>query len=447
MPPPNGRVSYQALRHAALWHQLRELPQGFELPSDYVLPSKEFHQTLVKAVRELTRSRLVLWGSPGAGKSTYLSYLVNILRKESIPVVRHHHFLSPTDRSGDRFSHQIVAKSIMQQIEARYRNALGSFATHNLSPNDIGKWIERCGRYFAGQNVPFVVIVDGLDHVWRERRSVDELIRLFEYLLPVAEGVVVLVGTQKVAPEYLPERLLDNAPQDEWWELPALSLGAIKKWLEFRSDLMELPDQPHGRDFVLNDSARAFLQISQGHPLHLRYSFEALIRQSSGIRERTILALPPCPEGEIERYYQRLWDTLQVEGQQMLHLLAACDFPWPRDGLVSCLSAGPASDATYMKTERQIAHLLIWNEIGPMAFHNSLLVFVKHLQERWDADIPPGVGEFLWIDRECIRVFCEATRANFCWVVRVTVHYRQRSYDAFKSARDIRTFGASRILT
>lgn len=79
-----------------------------------------------------------------------------------------------------------------------------------------------------------------------------------------------------------------------------------------------------------------------------------------------------------------------------------------------------------------LAHWQIWHD---------------HLQERWDADIPPGVGEFLWIDRECIRVFCEATRANFCWVVRVTVHYRQRSYDAFKSARDIRTFGASRILT
>ncbi len=376
-PAPDGRITIQTLRHAALWNELGELFQEFEVPRDYVLPSGEFHQKLIEDVRKRTPPCFALWGSPGVGKSTYLSYLVNVLQNEHIPVVRHHYFLSFTDRSGDRFSRQIVAESLMQQISARYPDALGPLAARNPDFKDLGKWLECCGRYFTAKGLPFIVIVDGLDHVWRERRSIEELTLLFEMLLPAPDGVVVIVGTQKVASEQLPPRLLAYLPQDEWRELPGLSIVAIKKWLESRLDLIELPTVAEMKDHQIAEIAQAFFQISQGHPLHLRYSFETLIKQGSRVHKQTILSLPPCPEGDIERYYQHLWDSLPEEGQHMLHLLSSHDFLWPKTGLVSCLSLDPASDAAVMKAENQIAHLLRTNVLGVTIFHNSLLVFVK----------------------------------------------------------------------
>jgi hypothetical protein len=142
-------------------------------------------------------------GSPGADKSTYLSYLVDTLKGGNIPVIRHHYFLSLTDGSGDRFSHQVVAESLMQQIQARYLEALGALEAHNPQPEQCGEWLASCGHYYLSQNVPFVVIIDGLDHAWRERRSIEELTLLFETLLPPPENVVVIVGTQRVSQKLL----------------------------------------------------------------------------------------------------------------------------------------------------------------------------------------------------------------------------------------------------
>src|SRR5215475_4691111 len=188
-PAPSGAITIQILRYAARWHRLHELPQGFELPADYVVPAEDFHTAFLDAVRNRCRPCLVLWGSPGTGKSTYLSYLVDALKNGNVPVIRHHYFLSLTDRSGDRFSHQVVAESLMQQTQARYPEALGIMESHSPQPEQCSEWLALCGQYYAGQNVPFVVIIDGLDEVWRARRSIEELTLLFERLLPPPENV------------------------------------------------------------------------------------------------------------------------------------------------------------------------------------------------------------------------------------------------------------------
>ena len=96
----------------------------------------------------------------------------------------------------------------MQQIQARYPEALGAMETYNPKPEQCVEWLASCGQYYASQNVPFVVIIDGLDHVWRERRSIEELTLLFEILLPPPENVIVIVGTQRVSSEQLSARLL-----------------------------------------------------------------------------------------------------------------------------------------------------------------------------------------------------------------------------------------------
>jgi hypothetical protein len=72
-------------------------------------------------------------------------------------------------------------------------------------------------------------------------------------------------------------------------------------------------------------------------------------------------------------------------------------------------------------------------------------IWHDHLEERWYAHVPPGVGECLWIERGLIQNFCEATRANFCWIVRLRFYHRRYSSETFKSVDGIRAFGASSI--
>src|SRR5437660_9252451 len=69
-------------------------------------------------------------------------------------------------------------------------------------------WTEACAVGYAKQNRRFVVIVDGLDHVWRENARDKRLLdSLFRYLLPPIQNVTLLLGSQPVPDEQLPIHL------------------------------------------------------------------------------------------------------------------------------------------------------------------------------------------------------------------------------------------------
>jgi hypothetical protein len=43
------------VKRAARWYRLQSLPQEFEIPKDYVLPSEEFHREMLGALRRRPR--------------------------------------------------------------------------------------------------------------------------------------------------------------------------------------------------------------------------------------------------------------------------------------------------------------------------------------------------------------------------------------------------------
>ena len=91
----------------------------------------------------------------------------------------------------------------------------------------------KCASYYKAQQKPFVVVIDGLDHVWREyaadKRPLDEL---FKQIIPVPDNVILIVGTQPVADTQLPDRLLTHAPRVNWKLLPAMSEISLMHYLQ-----------------------------------------------------------------------------------------------------------------------------------------------------------------------------------------------------------------------
>ncbi|KKK67266.1 hypothetical protein LCGC14_2955800, partial [marine sediment metagenome] len=67
------------------------------------------------------------------------------IEKESIPVIRHHYFLSLRDRTPGRLEHDKIAKSLMSEMMHEYQEALGNLAASNPEPSDLHKWVEACG--------------------------------------------------------------------------------------------------------------------------------------------------------------------------------------------------------------------------------------------------------------------------------------------------------------
>lgn len=385
-PPPDGRITLADVKRAARWYRLQSLPQAFEVPPDYVLPSQAFHEQVLERLGAATAGCGMLVASPGSGKSTYASKLFGDLVAGDIPVVRHHYFLSLNDSNISlRLDHQRAAESLMHDLQRDHARALAGLVDDNPNPNDLRRWLEAVGRYYAADNKALVVIVDGLDHVWREQRSVDELERLLRMILPVPEGVFILLVSQPVDDSQLPPQLLRAVPRDRWEWLPGLDLPATTEWL--RHHLSELPSG--GEPFRQDDSRAAELAValhrrSRGHPLHLRYTLRAVQEQGLPFTRATIDGLPDCPHEGITAYYEDLWRSLSDESRLVLHLFGSTNFAWPRSGLRECLDPGGRNIPSTIRAIKQVEHLLREDDLGLRPFHSSILAFVRELPDHRD---------------------------------------------------------------
>lgn len=378
-PPPDGKIRLDDIKAAAKWRQLEGLPQDFEVPDDYVLPSRRFLAGIYTRIRKNQKGCYIITGLPGVGKSTFLSYLYNNLWKKGVPVVRHHYFLSMSRQSIGRFDYLRVASSLMQDISFDYNESLGTLSRENPDPHDLGKWIKQCGIYFNLQGKSLVVILDGLDHVWRERRSIDDLNALLEHFLPVQEGVILLIGTQPLFAELMPPRLLSASP--EMLELPLLEKKAVQKWVNHHSDQIPLPDDEIAATRTIERIADSFFARSEGHPLHLTYTLRALLEQGIPIEPERIEELPSCSHRDITTYYNQLWTALDENGREILHLFSATQFPWEQQWIIECLDPEGLNIPSKVIALKQARHLLVDRGVGLLPFHGSLIVYIQGLHE------------------------------------------------------------------
>lgn len=402
-PAPDGQITHKHLTQIINKRRPQPLFQDFRIPDGYEPPSQTFHEDLMIRVTSDT-GIWALWGSPGRGKSTYLSYAVEELRRNGVPTVRHHYFLSLAD-TGDRNSFADIATSLMDQMVVRYGDAVKGL---DESPTTLRSWVIACGNHFAKVGKPFVVVIDGLDHVAREYADLSQMNQLFNTLLPAPANVTVLVGTQRVADKYLPLRLVQHGSQDKWIEVPRMDLNAVQKWIALQNQagrvlLNGRSGEPESHK--LGAIGDAFYDISMGHPLHLIYSFEAMVRRGIAFAPDEIARLPACPDGDIRKYYAGLWRDLSPAAKQVVHAMAGSGFRWTDIGLVRCF--GPLVE---------IDHLLEFQRSGVAPFHGSLLAFVKERDDHertFQALLPQIVS---WLETDAPRF----QRWGWLWIIKAS---------------------------
>lgn len=371
-PPPRGQLSLDLIRGTLNVRRPRPLEQSFRVPDGYQPPDAEFAANFIRSIG--SSRAVVLWGSPGQGKSTFLSYVCSELEQSEVPFIRHHYFLDLGDRS-DRFTLASVANSLIAQMEVQHFSHVGGLQD---SAEHLRTWIGACASGYAAEGKRFVVVIDGLDHVWRENdRDKRPLDSLFTALLPVPDNVTLVIGTQKVAEQQLPSLFNRFIDSGAWIELPRMSLVAIESWLraQYEAERFETPTLDEKSTDSLVTLATAFQRVTGSHPLVLTYCFEALAQQHRILEPSVIDAHTWAPDGDIKKYYAMLWQRLSNTAKDALHLLADAGFIWPALGLESCLRTG-AGDLS-----SAIGHLLHNTEAGQVAFHGSLYAFVRDDRE------------------------------------------------------------------
>lgn len=392
LPSQYGWIYLHHLREVLSEQRPRPIPQSFLVPDDYSLPDDNFHKRMLQIISSTDGGIFTLTGSPGRGKSTYLSYLCNELEQKKYPLIRHHYFLSNNDQTLDRLSPRVVMDSLLSQIERNFDDVdIKSFDYKNL--NNL---LTTCGQRYKSEDIPFIIVIDGLDHVWRDnnenKKPLDEIFRL---LLPLPENVVLLIGTQPVTDEMLPQTLLDNCPKNEWHWLPAMSGNAIYKYTKHQCESGRLYLNVHEnmKESELKDAANELMTITSGYPLHVIYSIEELIKDGNPLSSWQVKQLPTFEGESIEAYYNQLWRRLSHKQRDVLHLCSSFSFHWPRTAFIQILDEATEKEPSF----HAVTHLLYETESGFKPFHESLVVFIRKakIHKERVASLTPRVVQWL----------------------------------------------------
>ena len=411
--PSTGEIRVDDIHYACGWLQLSPLPQNLEIPDDYTMPQPEFHDLFLQRVAQCVGSIIVLTAGPGVGKSTYLSYLVRELRDMGLPVIRHHYSLRASGDPSERLDSQRVAESLMADIKNELGRFLGELDVRNPNPHDLNDWLRQVGAQLITEESHLVVVVDGLDHVWRAQGSQEELRKLFDQLLPLPPGIVLIVGTQHVEDQQLPPSLLALEPRERWVELPRLDREALRQWLSHHRDQMPATPSEDSYDWQLSQLATSLYSRTGGHPLLNRYVIERVTGKGERLTVDSIEAIPATPTASVEDYYRTLWMGLPEGARDIVFLLAVANFPWPDRGLFECLQIAGYDQASSLDGRAAVHHLIARDALGWTPFHGSLLHYVRQLSE-YSARAPVlREATIEWLKRQAPGYW----RRSFLWLL------------------------------
>lgn len=375
-PSDNGWIALHNIRDILSRKRPEPIPETFSIPESYCLPDEIFHKKLLTKISSSDGNVFTITGSPGRGKSTYLSYLCQELEKLEIPIIRHHYFLSVNDQTIDRLSPRIIAESLLMQINSNHQDVNIS----STNAEDLRNVLEKCAVHYKKQKKPFVLIVDGLDHVWRDndgnKKPLDDFFRV---LLPVPDNLILLIGTQPVDETKLPKTLLEYCPQETWEWLPTMTGNSIYQYLHFQIDSGRLHINCHEEmvENEIKEAAEKLLSITSGYPLHVIYSCEYLVQSGKPLSSWTLEHLPTCENSDITSYYQSLWRRLTHKQKDVLHLCCAFQFSWPRESFATILNESLENTPSLYA----VSFLLFETKSGVQPFHESLIVFVRNTEE------------------------------------------------------------------
>ena len=81
-PKPDGKIKLHHVKNLLTSVRPETIRQNFIVPENYHPPDTDFHNKILDRIK--SKKTTVIWGTPGIGKSTYISYLFDCLKKQKI---------------------------------------------------------------------------------------------------------------------------------------------------------------------------------------------------------------------------------------------------------------------------------------------------------------------------------------------------------------------------
>lgn len=348
------------------------------VPEESYIPNAEGIARLDACLKGKTKGYLFLKGTPGSGKSTLLTQWI---RRLANPSVRFYafDFLNPSSQrndssrgSGTTFLNDIVIQIHNAGIDSN--RTLPPFKDFSTLKKRFYEQMESISKQFTKTSVPFIVVVDGLDHITREYKDCAQtLMSVLPSPADIPNGVIFVLGSQHFDH-------LNLNPEIEKEELNKTSL--VEMPLLSKTETKTLCRKLIAPELITETLLDKCWCKSQGHPLYLRYLLNQIANEGIDI----INAFDDTPEG-IDDYYKRIMGTLLEEKTSLNEAL----------GLISRITGViKFDDVRSLNTEDSILdikyriwHLFKVDKGGQELsfFHNS---FRQYLLDKTATDVLTG---------------------------------------------------------
>jgi hypothetical protein len=362
------------------WTERLEFKSRHEFSVDEKLyqPIDDVLYKFKDAINKLSGGYIAVIGTPGSGKSTFLT---QTLRHCHELVIRYYAYVpdaqDPRTLRGEsvNFLHDVVLE--IEHAGFRVGESLSYFDRAQLLTrfheqlNLLHQDWRRTGR-------KTIILIDGLDHIEREQKPNRSLIDDLPSPDQVPEGIYIVLGSQTdiIIPDRIKASVQRPSCPCREIEMQSLSRESVIKIIE----RMKLPA------ILSSDQKEKIFSLSDGHPLALIYILNNL-REVRGSEDLPAIldGIEPF-RGNIEEQYYTYWnrnfctdyDLSQLLGR-LSRLRGAIDLSWVEKW----------SDRSVVnRLRKQAAHYFKHEDSNHWYFfHNSFRIFLNQKT----AESSPGV--------------------------------------------------------
>lgn len=374
-------LSYNELMERLNWSSRTEYRNRHEFPVDENLyqPIISNVDELNNALNNLAGGYIGVFGTPGSGKSTFLS---QFLRSRAERVIFYYAYVPDSHDSiikrgeSENFLHDII-------VSLNYE---GFNVGQNLSLD-----VNQLSRYFQNQiqllnkdwkenGQKTIILIDGLDHIDREQKPKESLLKYLPDPNDIPNGVYFILGSQTYT--ILPKKIQAVILRDRNRKIVMHPL--------IKDDVFHIIDRTEFSRLLSGKQKNKIFHLSDGHPLALSYILNHLDNVNNKEQIDHILDTTEIYKGDIEVQYASYWGQIEDE-YELKHLI----------GLLSRLRS--FIDINWVKTWdngsfnnkkvlsqfiKKFAHYFRIEENRWYFFHNSFRLF---LQEKTSELLPGNI--------------------------------------------------------
>ena len=343
-------------------------PDRFQQRFEHRFPLGSHVQSNEKSEIELERAisnhrsgYVCLLGPPGAGKSTLLERFIQ--PGPDRKVVRYLAYVpGAAQGQGRGVDANFLADLNSQLFGLGFQSSRAKDDTLEQRRETFEKLLEQAAMKFVADGQLTIIVVDGLDHVPREEQPDASFLRALPLPQSVPEGVVFILGSQRIDLADIPREVRDQASLAERKiEIAPLTEIAVSDMVAS----MGLANEINPADVF---------SVSLGHPLVTQYLLGKLL--SADVDERkTLLAGGFEYDGDLQKVYRDAWREAEEADGEVARVLVTLSFVEGRiepELLAQCMSREGVDKAF------KIAHHLIdHSSRGWLVFHNSFRLFLR----------------------------------------------------------------------